>query len=85
MRNLGSRDPQTHEPDFVIAKKKEVDGLMAKKIWKKVNIELIPLDSNIIGERFMMTLKNFPDAKRDSEGVVYSTRLRRLGKTFHVT
>lgn len=56
---LDSQDPQTHKPDFIVAEKNEVDRLMAKTIWKKVDVKYIPPGAYSIGNQLLMNLKTF--------------------------
>lgn len=55
---LQTNDPRTREPDFVKAKQAEVDGLHKRGTWVKVEKSKIPKGSNVVGGRFIHTLKN---------------------------
>lgn len=56
---LQSNDPRTLQADFIEAKKKEVDGLQKRGTWTKVHKSNIPRNANIVGGRFINTLKNY--------------------------
>lgn len=45
--------------DFIAAKNKEVEGMKMRKVWKKMDSSSVPENANIVGGRFVLTLKNF--------------------------
>lgn len=56
---LPGDDARVSEPDFVKAKRKETVGLMGRKIWRIVKRGTIGPDANVMGGRFIYTLKNY--------------------------
>lgn len=52
-------DPRAKQADFIQAKRKEAEGLMKRKIWKVVKRRDVPLDANVIGARFVLSIKNY--------------------------
>lgn len=58
VRLLTPSEPRAQEPDFDTAKRIEVDGLIKRKIWRIVNSDDIPNDANVVGGRFILSLKN---------------------------
>lgn len=59
VRILSSDDPRINQPDFVKAKQAEIDGLQKRGTWERVKESSISHDANIVGGRFIHTLKNF--------------------------
>lgn len=47
------------QPDVVAAKHKEAEGLKKRKIWRIVKSNGPPEDANMIGARFVLSLKNY--------------------------
>lgn len=58
-RRLDYNHPKTKQYKFSLAEKREVDGLMKRKIWSVVNIRSGVSQANVIGGRSVMTLKTF--------------------------
>lgn len=56
---LDANDPRVREDDFEQAKRKEVDGLNRRGLWRKVKRSELPPDANILGGRFIFSLKNY--------------------------
>lgn len=55
---LKSGDPRADSPVFRRAKKLEIDGLKNRKVWKVVHRSEVPADSNVLGGRFVLAVKN---------------------------
>lgn len=51
---LQTNDPRTKQPDFVEAKKREVDGLRKRGTWTKVRASSMPPNVNVVGGRFIL-------------------------------
>ena len=54
-------DPRARQ--FATAKKKEIDGLIRRKTWKIVAKEEVPRNANILGGRFVLTIKDSGTSK----------------------
>lgn len=59
VKEISPNDPRGDEPDFQRAKKREVDGLIKRNTWSKVQLKDLQKDANIMGGRFVLTLKNY--------------------------
>ena len=55
---LPPNTPQGDEPRFVAAKEKEIKGLQANGTYEVVFKEDVPSDANILGGRFVLSIKN---------------------------
>lgn len=55
---LKPNDPRGYSPEFVAAKKKEMDGLLRRGTWKVVLRDEVPSGANILGGRFVMSIKD---------------------------
>lgn len=55
---LHPRDPRCALPGFSAAKKSEIEGLIKKGTWSLVLRDEIPNNANILGARFVLTLKD---------------------------
>lgn len=55
---IDDNSSRAQEEDFVKAKQAEILGLQQRKIWKTINRCDVPTGSNILGGRFVLTLKN---------------------------
>lgn len=51
-------DPRGMENDFIEAKIAEAEGLIKRKIWRKIKRANVPDNAIILGGRFVLTLKN---------------------------
>lgn len=56
---LGTKDPECASPRFENAKADEIDGLSRRGTWKVIKRSELPPKSNVLGGRFVLTLKNF--------------------------
>lgn len=59
MRVLKNSDERVKSPDFVKARQKEVNGLRRRNIWETVEVDDLEDDANVLGGRFVYTLKNY--------------------------
>lgn len=50
-------DPHGDSETFPRANVAELEGLVSKNIWSVVNRRYLPKDANILGARFVLTLK----------------------------
>ena len=51
-------DPRCYSKMFVEAKKKEVHGLEKRGTWRIANCNSLPVNANVLGGKFVLTLKN---------------------------
>jgi Reverse transcriptase (RNA-dependent DNA polymerase) len=51
-------DPRASSPQFIAAKKKEIDGLVEKGTWKACVKSELPPEANIMGGRFVLSIKD---------------------------
>lgn len=56
---LKEGDPRIYQRDFEEAKKKKIAGLCRRKIWHKVKRGELKSDSNVMGGRFIYSLKSY--------------------------
>ena len=56
--NLHPNDPRCYSKRFIEAMYKEVNGLEERETWKVVKRSAIPKGANVIGGRFVLSLKN---------------------------
>ena len=66
---LTPMDPRKDSPEFIAAKKKEIEGLLKKGTWKVVLQEEVPKDANVLNGRFVLTIKN-----KDTDDELYKAR-----------
>lgn len=43
--------PRSHDTDFKLAEKAEIDGLMSRQIWTRVKKSEVPNNANVLGGR----------------------------------
>jgi Reverse transcriptase (RNA-dependent DNA polymerase) len=51
-------DPRASSPEFTAAKKKEIAGLIEKGTWRVVVRSELPDGANVMGGRFVLTVKD---------------------------
>lgn len=56
---IAPSDPRAKEDDFVEVKKREVSGLQKRNLWSIVKACTVGKNSNILGGRFILKLKNY--------------------------
>lgn len=56
---LKNTDDRIKDADFVKAKQKEIDGLQRRNIWDVIDANVLGKNANILGGRFVYTLKNY--------------------------
>ena len=54
---IAQSDPRCANDAFSIAKKKEIQGLEERGVWEKMSKALQPKNANVLGGRFVLTLK----------------------------
>lgn len=59
MMEIKSNDPRGNQPDCIEAKCNEVQGLQKRQIWSVAKGHDISASANVIGGRFILTLKNY--------------------------
>lgn len=55
---VGNKDLRASQFDFLEAKCKEIEGFKEQNIWRIVKRQSVPVNTNILGARFALTLKN---------------------------
>ena len=55
---LTPKDPRRFDPRFRAAKEKEIEGLARRGTWRVVCAEDLPEKANVMGGRFVLTIKN---------------------------
>lgn len=55
---LGPDDPRAVSPQFIQAKHDEIKGLQRRETWRIIRKRDLPPQANILGGRFVLTLKN---------------------------
>lgn len=70
---IENTDPQSEAEDFIEAKKIEIEGMKKRDTWTVVSHEVVPTNANILGGRFVLTLKNFstPNEKAEARFVAH--------------
>ena len=71
---LKSGDPRAYSDECRMAIEKEIKGLEEKGVWRVVNRSDIPRDANILGGRFVLSIKN-----KGSHYEMYKARFVALG------
>ena len=56
--NLTPKDPRRFALRFRAAKEKEIEGLARRGTWRVVCAEDLPEKANVMGGRFVLTIKN---------------------------
>ncbi|PXF47154.1 hypothetical protein BWQ96_03096 [Gracilariopsis chorda] len=51
-------DKRNKDPRFLLAIRKELDGILKRVTWKVVYTEELPSDANVIGGRFVLYIQN---------------------------
>lgn len=69
-------DSRGKSSEFDDAKRKEIDGLESRNVWDVVPGNSLPTDTNVIGSRFVLTVKN-----SDTDHPVRKARLVAQGHT----
>lgn len=84
---LKPNDPRADIQEFITAKKEEIEGLRKREVWTVVKKKDVPIGSNVIGGRFVLSFKAFdtpeqhPKARfvaqghndRDKSNIVHDT------------
>jgi hypothetical protein len=55
---VSNSDPTTSSPQFIVAKKMEIDGLVEKGPWKVCAKSELPAGANIMGGCFVLSIKD---------------------------
>lgn len=86
-KTIEQNDPRINDEDFVKAKRREVEGLKRKNVWRVVKCADVPKDANIIGGRFAYTLKNYqtPEEMAKARYVAQGYGDKDKGKIVHDT
>jgi hypothetical protein len=58
---LDSTDPRTRSPEAEAAKKKEIEQLIERGTWRLALRSELPKDANVLGARFVISVKNSGD------------------------
>lgn len=70
---------------FLQAKTTEIEGLGVQNVWEKVNETELPLNANIVGGRFVLSLKNFSISEKNCKCSLHFPRLKRQPETYSGT
>lgn len=58
VKTISQENPRAQADDFKVAKRIEVEELQQRNLWHIVKSDSIPPNANILGDRFVLTLKN---------------------------